>query len=196
MLICYALTMLFAPVVVAASSVLSRINVAGLPIDLTDQEGQRIARTLQNEITYKAPDWNKVTQPLLAKRDEEIRAEEQRRAETERQKKVVTVQKTTPVVAPRLPVQTSSHADWLRAAGIPENQWGNVDFIVSRESGWNPNAVNKSSGACGLGQQLPCGKWAGTWNDPVAALVAMNGYVNRYGGWAGAVAFWQSHNWY
>lgn len=91
---------------------------------------------------------------------------------------------------------SGSKADWMRAAGIPESQWGYVDFIVSHESGWNPNAVNRSSGACGLGQQLPCGKWAGAWNDPVAALVAMNGYVNRYGGWAGAVAFWQEHHYY
>jgi len=91
----------------------------------------------------------------------------------------------------------SGKIEWMQAAGIPESDWTNVDFIVTRESGWNPNAVNKSSGACGLGQQLPCGKWAGAWNDPVAALIAMTGYVNaRYGGWAGAVSFWNSHNWY
>ena len=84
---------------------------------------------------------------------------------------------------------SGTKADWMRAAGIPEAHWSYVDSIVSRESGWNPNAVNKSSGACGLGQQLPCGKWAGAWNDPVAALKAMTGYVNaRYGGWAGAVS--------
>lgn len=88
-------------------------------------------------------------------------------------------------------------ADWLRASGIPESQWSYVDSIVTRESGWNPNAVNKSSGSCGLGQQLPCGKWAGAWNDPVAALKAMNSYVTaRYGSWAGAVAFWNANKWY
>jgi hypothetical protein len=51
-------------------------------------------------------------------------------------------------------------------------------------------------GACGLGQQLPCGKWAGAWNDPVSALVAMNSYVGRYGGWQGAWDFWQANHWY
>lgn len=90
-----------------------------------------------------------------------------------------------------------SKQDWLRASGIPESQWWAVDYIVSRESSWNPNAVNKSSGACGLGQQLPCGKWAGAWNDPVAALKAQYGYVNaRYGGYPQAVAFWQANHWY
>ena len=92
---------------------------------------------------------------------------------------------------------TGSKADWLAASGIPEHEWSYVDAIVARESGWNPNAVNKSSGACGLGQQLPCGKWAGAWNDPVAALRAMNGYVHgRYGGWQQAVAFWEANHYY
>lgn len=92
---------------------------------------------------------------------------------------------------------TGNKASWLAASGIPEHEWSYVDSIVTRESGWNPNAVNKSSGACGLGQQLPCGKWSGAWNDPVAALKAMNGYVHgRYGSWAGAVAFWGVNHWY
>ncbi|WP_051532951.1 transglycosylase SLT domain-containing protein [Arthrobacter sp. 9MFCol3.1] len=78
----------------------------------------------------------------------------------------------------------------MTAAGIDPANFGYVDFIVQHESGWNPNAVNPNGGACGLGQQLPCGKWAGAWNDPIAALVAMNSYVSRYGGWAGAYAYW------
>lgn len=87
--------------------------------------------------------------------------------------------------------------DWLRASGIPESDWQYVDYIVSRESSWNPNAVNRSSGACGLGQQLPCGKWAGAWNDPVAALKAQHGYVKaRYGSYAQAYQFWLSNKWY
>lgn len=90
-----------------------------------------------------------------------------------------------------------SKEQWMAAAGIPQNQWQYVDYIVSRESSWNPNAVNRSSGACGLGQQLPCGKWAGAWNDPVAALKAQYGYVNaRYGGYGGAHSFWLANHWY
>ena len=85
----------------------------------------------------------------------------------------------------------------MTAAGIPQSEWWAVDSIVSRESGWNPNAVNPSSGACGLGQQLPCGKWAGAWNDPVAALKAQYQYVTeRYGGYSQAVAFWNANHWY
>lgn len=99
-------------------------------------------------------------------------------------------------IAPAVQV-SGNKASWLAASGIPEAHWGYVNSIVTRESGWNPNAVNKSSGACGLGQQLPCGKWSGAWNDPVAALKAMTGYVTgRYGGWPQAVAFWNANHWY
>jgi len=92
---------------------------------------------------------------------------------------------------------TGDKQSWLKASGIPADQWWAVDVIVSRESGWNPNALNPTSGACGLGQQLPCGKWAGAWNDPVAALKGQYGYVvARYGGYTQAVAFWNANHWY
>lgn len=39
-----------------------------------------------------------------------------------------------------------------------EDQVNALDSIVTHESGWDPNAVNRSSGACGLFQSLPCNK--------------------------------------
>jgi len=141
----------------------------------------------------------------LKKQNEESQNQQQKlQQQIEELKKQVEAKKQSKIAQAVKPVQTAqaasvsgTKADWMRAAGIPEAEWGYVDSIVTRESGWNPNAVNKSSGACGLGQQLPCGKWAGAWNDPVAALKAMSGYVKaRYGGWAGAVAFWNANRWY
>jgi soluble lytic murein transglycosylase-like protein len=91
-----------------------------------------------------------------------------------------------------------SPAEWMAAAGIPESEWGYVDAIVSRESGWNPNATNASSGACGLVQALPCTKVpGGNGYDPVANLVWGNGYAHgRYGSWAQAYDFWQANHWW
>lgn len=87
--------------------------------------------------------------------------------------------------------------DWLAASNIPEAMWGYADFMVQKESGWNPNAVNKSSGACGLAQALPCSKLGPNWNDPVVALNWMNNYVvGRYGSWEGAYNFWIKNRWY
>ncbi|WP_243841979.1 transglycosylase SLT domain-containing protein [Microbacterium hydrocarbonoxydans] len=88
-------------------------------------------------------------------------------------------------------------AEWMAAAGIAESDWGYVDYIVSRESGWNPNATNSSSGACGLVQALPCSKVPGNGYDPVDNLRWANGYATgRYGSWAGAQAFWSKNHWW
>ena len=90
-----------------------------------------------------------------------------------------------------------SKDEWLTAAGIPRDMWGYADSIVQKESGWNPNATNVYSGACGLAQALPCSKVPGNPYNPVDSLRWMNGYVTgRYGGWAGAYNFWQAKHWY
>lgn len=198
MLACLALSLLFYP---------HRVKAAlGLNEVVTQVKNQvaaddHVARTLQNAISPKSPDWEKVIQPQLVKREEQIRVENERlaaeQAQAEAKAKQAAVAASVAVKPAPIAQPSGTKADWMRAAGIPEVHWAYVDMIVTRESGWNPNAVNRGSGACGLGQQLPCGKWAGAWNDPVAALVAMTGYVNsRYGGWAGAVAFWNANHWY
>lgn len=94
---------------------------------------------------------------------------------------------------------------WLAASGIPQDQWGYVDWIVSRESGWQPCAYYPGNNdcsanpvnACGLVQQNPCHKIPGDWRDPVAALKWQYQYVKgRYGGYAQAVAYWQANGHY
>lgn len=90
-----------------------------------------------------------------------------------------------------------SKEEWMSAAGIASGDWGYVDYIVSRESGWNPNATNKSSGACGLVQALPCSKVPGNGYNPVDNLRWGNGYaVGRYGSWAAAYNFWSRNHWW
>lgn len=102
---------------------------------------------------------------------------------------------TKPVFVPYTGGGTKT--EWLAASNIPQESWGYADFMVQRESGWRPDAINRTSGACGLAQALPCSKIPGQWNDPVNALNWMNGYVNgRYGGWAQAYDFWQKNKWY
>lgn len=99
--------------------------------------------------------------------------------------------------APPMYTGGGSPAEWMAAAGIAESDWGYVDFIASRESGWNPNATNPSSGACGLIQANPCSKVPGSGYNPVDNLRWANGYaVGRYGSWAGAYAFWTANHWW
>jgi hypothetical protein len=88
-------------------------------------------------------------------------------------------------------------AEWMAAAGIAPGDMQYVDYIVSRESGWNPNATNKSSGACGLVQALPCSKVPGNGYNPVDNLRWATGYATgRYGSWAGAYNFWTNNHWW
>ena len=85
--------------------------------------------------------------------------------------------------------------------------WNDKDYqavvkILQRESGINPNSVNRSSGACGLFQAYPCNK------------TIKNGYKDYYTNWKTQVrwgldyikyryktpskawSFWQKHHWY
>ncbi len=77
----------------------------------------------------------------------------------------------------------------------------NANYIINRESGWNPTAVNASSGAYGICQSLPGNKMesAGSdWRTNIETQAKWcDSYVQgRYGSWAGARAFWDSHNWF
>ncbi len=92
---------------------------------------------------------------------------------------------------------SGSHADWMSAAGISPADFSAAEILVMRESSWNPNAVNPSSGACGLVQALPCSKLGPNWNDPVVALQWGDNYVKqRYGGWQQALAHSYAYGWY
>ncbi len=95
-----------------------------------------------------------------------------------------------------------SHADWMRAAGIAESDFGYVDYIIDRESGWGVTKPNYGgSSAYGLGQALPASKMAPYGADyltnPVTQLKWANAYaVGRYGSWASAYNHWTiRHSW-
>ena len=96
---------------------------------------------------------------------------------------------------------SGSKADWMRAAGIGDADFGYVDYIISHESGWDYHAVNRSSGAYGLPQSLPAGKLASAgadWRDnPVTQLRWANNYaVGRYGSWEAAYRYWTVNHWW
>ena len=136
-----------------------------------------------------------VTYEIEMRNGKEVARKEIASVTTKEPVKEVVIVGTKPKVAPY--TGGGSKDEWLRAAGIPESDWGYADAIVSRESGWNPNATNRSSGACGLAQALPCSKVPGNPYNPVDSLRWMDGYVKgRYGGWAGAYNFWMSNHWY
>jgi uncharacterized protein YabE (DUF348 family) len=95
---------------------------------------------------------------------------------------------------------TGTKGDMARA-GIAASDFNYVDYIVQKESRWNPHARNASSGAYGLCQALPGSKMASAGSDwadnPITQLRWCDSYAKgRYGSWASAYSFWQrNHYW-
>jgi len=70
-------------------------------------------------------------------------------------------------------------------------------FIYAKESGNNPGAINASSGACGLGQALPCSKMPCSLSDYACQDNFFTNYMlSRYGTWENARAFWLRMHWW
>jgi hypothetical protein len=81
-----------------------------------------------------------------------------------------------------------------------ESEWPAFHYILDHESGSNPYAVNKTSGACGIPQALPCSKLLnviGSLDNISGQLDWMINYIaSRYGTPTKAMQFHQTHNWY
>lgn len=70
-------------------------------------------------------------------------------------------------------------------------------FIYMSESGNRPDAINATSGACGLGQALPCSKMPCNLVDYACQDSFFTQYMlGRYGNWEAARSFWLSHRWW
>jgi cell wall-associated NlpC family hydrolase len=81
------------------------------------------------------------------------------------------------------------------------SQWGSFNALEMSEAGWDVHATNPSSGAYGLAQALPAGKYASAGKDwrtsGETQLRWMMDYVkSRYGSPDAAWSFHQKNNWY
>lgn len=85
--------------------------------------------------------------------------------------------------------------EWIAGAGITDLT--NAHYLITKESNCNPNAVNRSSGACGIGQALPCSKMKCEMGDGACQVKWMNSYVmGRYGSWKAAADHHRAKGWY
>lgn len=85
--------------------------------------------------------------------------------------------------------------------GFSLDQMPCLDSLWSKESGWNHQAQNSSSGAYGIPQALPGDKMAAygdDWRTNPATQIkwGLNYIENRYGSPCGAWTFFQQNNWY
>ena len=99
-----------------------------------------------------------------------------------------------------LPPESETCANWAREAGVSEADLAAAIDLIYHESGCRVDATNAYSGAYGIPQALPGTKMSSAGADwqtnPVTQIRWMAGYVNRYGGWQGAINFWYAHGWY
>ncbi len=105
--------------------------------------------------------------------------------------------------APSNPSEAQSIARSLMASqyGWGDDQFGCLVSLWDRESGWNVNAYNSSSGATGIPQALPGSKMASAgadWQTNPATQISWGlGYISgRYGSPCGAWDKSQSSGWY
>jgi hypothetical protein len=102
------------------------------------------------------------------------------------------------------PVQSSYTAAQIQAMArqmVAADQFQCFSNIVNHESSWNYQAVNASSGAYGLFQALPAGKYASAgadWRTNPATQIkwGLNYMDSRYGSPCQAWSFWQANSWY
>ena len=119
---------------------------------------------------------------------------------TKKSKKVV---KTTKKTANKKVVKTASLSEYQQYAksygNYNEEQMNCLINLWNKESGWNANSVNKTSGACGIPQAYPCKKIKQSEgsNDWKAQIRWGIKYINyRYKTPCGAWSYWTKHHWY
>jgi hypothetical protein len=72
-------------------------------------------------------------------------------------------------------------------------EWSALYALWNQESGWNPYAVNPTSGACGIAQFLPCR----AYGDVVGEITAGLDYIaERYGSPSAAESHELGFGWY
>lgn len=139
--------------------------------------------------TAGKPGKKTVTYEVVMKNGKEVSRKEIQSVEIEKPSKQVEI------VGANVANLGGSCSEWMAAAGITDT--ANASYLIQKESGCNPYAVNKSSGACGVGQALPCSKTGCAMGDGACQTRWMNSYVlGRYGSWAAAAAHSRAYGWY
>lgn len=92
--------------------------------------------------------------------------------------------------------------DFFLSHGYSPQDWRKVDYIIERESGWDPHAVNDSSGAAGLAQKISGFGDGYSRNDPMSQIRWLFNYLqgHNYAGYGtgidAAYAHKRATGWY
>ncbi len=163
-----------------------------------EKQRQQLNQTLQEKVELqKVLDKNKLDSEKNQQEIERLKKELQ--AKKDGQARALAESARVSNVVPRVAVSNPQCEQWMAQAGIALT---NASMqLVLKESGCRYNAINPSSGACGIPQALPCSKLPCSLDaaGAVCQLRWMQGYVTaRYGSWENAYATWlsRSPHWY
>jgi soluble lytic murein transglycosylase-like protein len=126
------------------------------------------------------------------------------------QAKLAALQELTGIGGGSQPLNSSVSAEgspshWENVASrIAQNQYGYspqdfsaLDSIIERESSWDPNAVNDSSGAAGIAQRISGYGKGYAQDQPKQQIRWLLNYIrDRYGTPQDALAFKDREGWY
>ena len=141
---------------------------------------------LNKELDKTGADKKKLEQDLQQLQEERLRLQEAlqaKKAQKERDLAVKAQQAVVPTVAAATP----------SVSGCGDAK----SCVYFHESGGRTDAINASSGACGLGQALPCNKLPCSLSDYACQDSFFTRYaLTRYGSWENACAYWQKNHWW
>lgn len=138
----------------------------------------------------------------------EKNTEKTKKSPSKSTKKTNTKKKTTKKITKKTQTVSYNKSDLQQYAHdlVISYGWSEYDYeclikLWNRESGWNPNAVNKKSGACGIPQSLPCNKMASEGSDyrtngKTQIRWGLKYIKNRYGSPSKAWEHSQQKGWY
>ncbi|MFF6785593.1 transglycosylase SLT domain-containing protein [Streptomyces sp. NPDC012510] len=162
-------------------------------------DAQAIAADASARKDAEATARKKAARDAIDKQKQAEKAEQERKAKEEAEKKAEAAGSLGDA-----PVKSSYSIAEIQAmakAVVASDQWTCFSNIVNHESTWNYQAVNPSSGAYGLFQALPAGKYASAgadWRTNPATQIkwGLNYMESRYGSPCEAWSFWQANHWY
>lgn len=160
----------------------------------------KVRRELESKLHSLTETKNKLeqqtttSQQQLEAQQKQLQETQQKLQETEKQLQAKRKSQIAyaATVAPAITKNTNC-ISWMEQAGIQLTPA--TTKLILNESGCRVNAVNPSSGACGIPQAYPCSKLPCTLDEAgaVCQLKWMDNYVkNRYGTWDSALSTWYS----
>ncbi len=186
------------PVAIAIALLVALVVAKNAHAAALDDVSRQQAETskIKSQLQTSENDKKALEQKLNAETEKNSELEKENAdLKAKRQAKLEAARQATRNAQIRVVAVSGTCSEWLAQAGVSDV--ANATWLINKESGCNPNAVNRSSGACGIAQELPCGKSGCSLGDGACQIRWMQQYVNaRYGSWAGAVAFHQAHGWY